>query len=253
MGGSWDQYEGFDSRLRFRVRAPLPNLNHRWALIIDRGDDNAYISDTETQNLTFYNPGLINRNDDDSLLVGLGGRPRDEAGRKGWDWSAGVKLRTSPVPYVRARWYYFKDFSDATDLRFRQTFFWRSDDGFGVTARGDMTHALNPQDVLRLEGVVTLSEESLGTEWYFGQTWYHLMRDRKAFSLLAFATGETDGPVPMRNAGFNFIWRQNLTRDWIWLSYGPSITWPRFEPQDERELTLGFGVWVEMEFGNWHY
>ena len=157
VGGSWDEYEGFDSRFRFRVRAPLPNLDNRWSVILDRGDEDAYISDTETQNQTFYNPGLVNQRGEDSLLLGLGGRPREE-GRKGWDWSVGVRLRRSPVPYVRARWYYYKAFSPETDLRFRQTFFWRSDDGFGATTRADLTHAFNPQDVSRLEAVVTTSE-----------------------------------------------------------------------------------------------
>lgn len=251
LGGSWNEYEGFDSRARFRVRAPLPNWDNRWDLIFGRGDEDAFISDTQTQDETFYNPGLINRDDEDSLLLGLGGRPR--SGRQGWDWSAGVRLRRHPVPYVRLRWYWYKSFTPQTDIRFRQTFFWRNDDGFGATTRGDLAHAFRVQDVMRWEGVVTHAEESNGTEWYVGQTWYHLMRERRAFSLLAFAYGETDGPVSLREAGFNFIWRQPLTRDWLWVSYGPSVTWPRFEREDERELSLGINLWLEMEFGNWRY
>jgi hypothetical protein len=243
LGVSWNQYEGFDTRTRFRVRAPLPNWDKRWDIILGRGDEDAFIQDTQAQDSTFYNPGLISRGQEDSLLLGLGGRRRG-ADRKGWDWSAGVRLRTPPVPYVRLRYYYFKIFSPETDLRFRQTFFWRSDDGFGTTSRGDLAHAFRPQDVMRWEGVTTISEANEGVEWYVGQTWFHLMPNRRAFSLLAFANGETDAPVGMREAGFNFIFRQPFTRDWIWLSYGPSATWPRFEPEDERELSLGFGNWV---------
>ncbi len=252
LGVSWNEYEGFDTRTRFRVRAPLPNWDNRWDVILGRGDDDGFISDTEIQDPTFYNPGLISRGDSDSLLLGLGGRRRG-ADRNGWDWSAGVRLRTPPVPYVRLRYYYSKVFSPDTDFRFRQTFFWRSDDGFGTTSRGDLAHAFRPQDVMRWEAVTTISEESPGVEWYVGQTWFHLMPERRAFSLLSFATGETDGPVALREAGFNFIFRQPFTRDWIWLSYGPSATWPRFEPEDKRELSLGFTVQLEMEFGNWVY
>jgi len=251
LGGSWNEYDGFDSRARFRVRAPLPNWDQRWDLIFGRGDEDAFISDTQTQDQTFYNPGLINRDQEDSLLLGLGGRGR--GGRKGWDWSAGVRFRAPPVPYVRVRYYYYKAFRPETDLRFRQTFFWRNDDGFGTTSRGDLSHAFRPEDVVRWEGVLTHSEATLGTEWYAGQTWYHLMRDRRAFSLLAFAFGATDDPVGVRDAGFNFIWRQPFTRDWLWISYGPSVTWPRFFPEDERELSLGFNLWFEMEFGDWSY
>jgi hypothetical protein len=252
LGGSWNQYEGFDSRLRFRVRAPLPNMDRRWDLILGRDDEDAFIQDTQPQDDTFYNPGVLNRGDSDSLILGLGGRRRG-ADRNGWDWSAGVRLRRSPVPYVRLRYFYSKVFSPETDLRARQTFFWRSDDGFGTTTRADLAHAFRPQDVMRWETVATLSEVTEGVEWFVGQTWFHLMRDRRAFSVLTFASGETDAPVGLREAGFNFIFRQPFTRDWIWISYGPSATWPRFEPEDERELSLGFTVQLEMEFGNWAY
>lgn len=252
LGGSWNEYEGFDSRLRFRVRAPLPNMDRRWDLILGRDDEDAFIQDTQAQDATFYNPGVFNRGDSDSLILGLGGRRRG-ADRNGWDWSAGVRLRSRPVPYVRLRYFYSKVFSPETDLRARQTFFWRSDDGFGTTTRADLAHAFRPQDVMRWEGVATINEVSPGVEWYVGQTWFHLMEDRRAFSVLAFANGETDGLVELREAGFNFIWRQPFTRDWIWLSYGPSATWPRFEPEDKRELSLGFTVQLEMEFGSWVY
>lgn len=251
LGFEWSEYEGFDPKARFKVRAPLPNWNNRWDVILGRGDDDAFISDTQTQDSTFYNPGLINRGDDDSLLLGLGHRGR--GGRKGWDWSIGARLRTPPVPYVRLRYYYYKTYSETLDLRARQTFFWRSDDGFGLTSRADVAKALNEQDVLRWEGVVTASEATEGAEWFFGQTWYHLMRDRKAFSILAFATGETDAEVELKEYGLNFIWRQRFTRDWMWISYGPTVTWPRYFEDEERELSLGFGVWVEMEFGRWRY
>lgn len=250
LRAEWNEYEGFDGRVRFRVRAPLPNLDNRWNLIIGRGDEDAFIQDTDVQDATFYNAGIINRNEDDSLLLGLGGRPR--GGRQGWDWSAGMRLRSRPIPYVRLRWYYYKTFGPETDFRFRQTFFWRSDDGFGATARGDFSHALRPQDVLRWEAVATYSEVSLGTEWYVGQTWYHLLENRRAFSLLAFGTGETAG-IEVRDTGLIFTWRQPFTRDWIWLSYGPTMTWPRFFPDDRRELSLGVTVQLEMEFGNWRY
>lgn len=250
-GLSYEQYDGFDARLRLRVRAPLPNLDNRFDLILGRGDDTAIISDTEGNNETFYNPGLLNRGQDDSWLLGLGARAR--GGRRGWDWSAGVRLRTPPVPFVRTQWFYYKQFGEAADLRFRQTFFWRSDDGFGSTSRGDYAWATGPQDVLRWEGVLTYSEVTLGTQWFIGHSWYHLLGDRNAFSLLTFADGETDAEVPLKEFGFRLVWRRSFTRDWLYLSLGPTATWPRFFLEEERELSLGFGAWLEMEFGNWVY
>lgn len=251
LGTSYRKFDGFDPRFRLRVRAPLPNLNNRWDLIIGRVDEEAYISDSQTQDETFYNPGAIDRGEDDSWLLGLGHRRRSQ--RKGWDWSVGVRLRLPPEPYAKVSWFYNTRTSENSDLRFRQTFFWRSNDGFGTTTRADYAWALTPRNVLRSEGVATLSESTEGARWYAGQTWFHLMKERRAFSLLAWARGETDGPVGVTDGGLNFVWREPFTRDWMFISYGPSITWPRRLPEDKRELNFGFGIWLEMEFGNWRY
>jgi hypothetical protein len=251
FGGAWTQYDGLDPRFRLKVRAPLPNWNNRWDLVLGRVDDDAFISDTQGQDRTFYNPGLVNRGDSESWVLGLGHRTR--GGRKGWDWSVGLKVRSNPVPYAKTQWYYYKAFNERSDLRFRQTFFWRSDDGWGATSRGDYAWGISTTDVMRWEGVITSSQATEGAEWFVGQTWYHLFGDRSAFSLLAFVNGETDHSVDLKEYGFNFIWRRPFTRDWIYLSLGPSITWPRYLAEEQRELSLGFSTWIEMEFGSWSY
>jgi hypothetical protein len=251
LGAEWNQYEGFDPRLRLRVRAPLPNFSRRWDLVLGRVDEEAFISDTQSQDQTFYNPGALERGEEDAWLLGLGHR----RGRRqsGWDWSVGVRLRVPPRPYIKAQYLYNKSLGPDTDLRLRQTFFWRSNIGFGTTSRGDLTHGFNPTDVMRWEGIATISEESYGTQWYFGQTWYHLLGGQNAFSVLAFARGETNAPVELHDFGLKMVWRRPWTREWLYLSVGPTITWPRLQPEDERELALGFGLWIEMQFGSWRY
>ncbi len=251
IGLEWNQYEGFDSRLRFKVRAPTPNMSRRFDLLLGRVDEGAFVSDTQGQDQIFYNPGVVERRDEDSWLLGLG--HRRGGGRTGWDWSAGVRLRWPPRPYVKVQYFYNKQFSQFTDLRFRQTFFWRSDDGFGTTSRGDLTHGLSLKNVLRWEGIVTTTQESIGTQWYFGQTWYHLFGGQNAFSLLTFARGETNHEVGLHDIGFKLVWRRPFTRDWLFLSMGPTMTWPREFIEEERELSLGFGLWIEMQFGSWRY
>ena len=251
-GAEQREYYGFDPRLRVRVRAPLPNMNRRWDIILGRVDETSYVSDTQADDQTFFNPGVVNQQDDEGeWLLGLGHRGR--AKKKGWDWSAGVRLRTPPRPYAKLQYYYNKPFSDKTDFRFRQTFFWREDQGFGTTSRGDFAHQLDHSNVLRLEGLATKSDVTEGFQWYAGHTWYHRIEGEKGFSLLAFIRGETDHPVPLREYGLNFIWRRPFTRDWLFLSMGPSVTWPRELVQEKREMSLGFGVWLEMEWGDWRY
>lgn len=251
-GAEYTEYDDFDPRLRVRVRAPLPNMNRRWDLIVGRVDETTYVTDTAGEDKDFFNPGVVNQRDQEpEWLLGLGHRSRNR--RSGWDWDAGVRLRVPPRPYTKLQYYYNKAFSENTDFHFRQTFFWRSDDGFGTTSRSEFTHALNPSDMLRSEAIATLSEDTEGTEWYFGQTWYHRLEGDNAISLRAFVSGATDHPVQLREYGFNLIWRRPFTREWLYLSLGPSVTWPRELVSEEREMSLGFGAWIEVEFGDWRY
>jgi hypothetical protein len=251
-GAQYREYEGFDPRLRFRVRAPLPNMNRRWDLVLGRVDETTYVSDTAAEDETFFNPGVVNQRDEDpEWLLGLGHRGRGR--KKGWDWSAGVRLRVPPRPYAKLQYYYNKSFNEDTRMHFRQTFFWRSDDGFGLTSRGDLSHEVNPSNVLRVEAIATESEETEGWEWYFGHTWYHRFAGRNGISLLTFVNGETDDPVSLKNYGFNLIWRRPFTREWMYLSMGPSLTWPKEFEWQNRDASLGFGVWIEVEFGDWRY
>lgn len=251
-GADYTQYDDIDPRLRVRVRAPLPNMNRRWDLILGRVDETSYVSDTEVEDKDFFNPGAVSQRDEEGeWLLGLG--HKGSSRRSGWDWDAGVRLRAPPEPYAKLQYYYNKQFTQRTHFNFRQTFFWRSDDGFGTTGRGDFTHELNASNVLRTEVIATHSEITLGTQWYFGHTWYHRIEGENGLSLLAFVTGETDHAVPLREYGLNLIWRRPFTREWMYLSMGPSITWPRELVSEDREMSLGFGAWIEVEFGNWRF
>jgi hypothetical protein len=250
-GAEFSEYEGFDPKLRIRVRAPLPNMSTRWDLILGRVDEESEVSDTTGQDKTFYNPGVVDRGEDAEWLLGLGHRGKER--KSGLDYSLGVRLRVPPNPYGKAQYYYNHDFSERTDFRFRQTFFWRLDQGFGTTSRGDLAFSIDPQNVLRWEAIATAHDETRGTQWYFGQTWYHLFGSSDAISLRAFARGETNAPVELQEYGFHLNWRRPFTREWLYLSVGPSVTWPRELEEEERELSLGFHVWLEMQFGDWRW
>ena len=63
--------------------------------------------------------------------------------------------------------------------------------------------------MLRSEAIATLSEDTEGTEWYFGQTWYHRLEGNNGISLRAFVSGATDHVVPLREYGLDnpvFTW-----------------------------------------------
>lgn len=251
VGARYTEYKDFDPRLRLRVNTQLPNLSRRYDVLLGRVDEEAYIRDTQPQDSMYYNPGLMPRDDAAEWLLGLGHRRKNE--RRGWDYSVGVRLESPPDPYVKAQYYFNQPFTANTDLRFRQTFFWDTDERFGTTSRGDLSHAFSARNVLRWEAVATVSEERDGLFWYGGQTWYHLFEGMNAVSLLAFVRGETDEREPLQEYGFNLVWRRPLEGDWLFLSIGPSLTWPRYGEDEERNASWGFGAWIEMEFGDYRY
>ncbi len=250
MGFEYHQYDGLDPRGRFRVRAPLPNLNSRWDVVVGRENEEEFVSDTAPGETTLYNPGL-SRDEDNEWLLGLGHRKKNR--RRGLDYSVGVSLGAPVSLYGKTQYYFNHEFTRQTDLRFRQTLFWRTDEGLGTTSRANLVHQAGVQDVIRWEGVATVSEDTEGMKWYAAQTWYHQFHGKNAVSLQAFARGETDQEVPLRDFGLNLLWRQPFTRDWMFLSMGPNITWPRTYRYEERELSLGFSMWIEMEFGDYDY
>lgn len=250
LGFEYREYDGFDLRTRFRVRAPLPNFSSRWDLIVGRENKEEFVSDTAPSDRVLYHPGL-SRDEDNEWLLGLGHRRKNR--HKGFDYSVGLRLGTSPNLYAKVQYYYNKQFTEKTDLEFRQTVFWRTNEGLGTTTRATVVHQASARNVVRWETIATVSEDTGGMNWYAAQTWYHQLRGKSALSLLAFVRGETDEAVPLRDYGLNLIWRQPFTRDWMLLSMGPSITWPRTYRSERRELSLGFIVWVEMEFGDYQY
>ncbi len=250
LGFDYREYDQFDFRGRFRVRASLPNLSNRWDVVLGRENETEFVSDTAPATQTLFNPGL-SRESDNEWLLGLG--HREASRRRGFDYSVGLRLGTPISLYGKVQYFYNKQFTEKTDLRFRQTLFWRTDEGLGTTSRANLVHQADLQNVIRWEGVTTVSEDTEGAKWYAAQTWYHQLRGKNAISLQAFARGETDEEVSLRDYGLNLIWRQPFTRDWMFLSMGPNITWPRSFASEERELSLGFSLWIEMEFGDYQY
>ena len=250
LGFEYREYDGFDLRSRFRVHAPLPNLTNSWDLIVGRENREEFVSDTAPSDRILYNPGL-SRDQDNEWLLGLGQRRKNR--NKGFDYSVGLRLGTSPNLYGKVQYYYNKQLTATTDFEFRQTVFWRTNEGLGTTTRATVVHQASATNVVRWETIATISEDTGGMNWYAAQTWYHQLRGKSALSLLTFARGETDEDVPLRDYGLNLIWRQPFTRDWMFLSMGPSITWPRTYRSEQRELSLGFMLWVEMEFGDYRY
>ncbi|MBE9550265.1 MAG: TonB-dependent receptor [Proteobacteria bacterium] len=249
LGLEYRQYDDFNYHGRFHVRAPLKNLNSKFNLFFGRVDENAYISDTQPNLPGSFHDGIFG--EDESWLLGLGYRQTKYKNR-GFSFSAGVKLPFDP--YAKARYRYDKSFNDKQFMRFRQTFFWRSERGFGTTSRLNLFHRTNSGNLLRWDNTMTIAENDIeGVKWFTGGTLYHRLHDNHAISMQAFINGETKEEVHIQDYGLRMIWRRPIGREWLFIEVGPSITWPREKLLEEREMSLGFSILVEMQFGDYKY
>ena len=251
LGLIYNEYEGFDPKLRFRLRTDLPNLSSRFNAFIGRVEEEVAIEDRRLSETSPFRDA--SDGDERSWLLGLGYRRPTERSRY-WDWDAGIRLRTPLQPYARGRYHIDWRVDEDTEYRFRQTFFWRDGIGFGTTSHLDMGQQVTDLDHLRWESVATFSEDTEGVDWWTGTTWFRRLDGPSGIALLAFSRGETDAPVNVKEYGFALTWRRPfMGRDWMWINFGPTATWPREELDEERELSLGFAVTTEIEFGDWRY
>ena len=247
LGMRWNEFEGLDFKGRYQVRSDLPNFSSRWDAMLGKLDEDAFVSGTETQQTSVFRQGISEENDNE-WLFGLGYKDRSSSG-DGWDHSIGLRLQTPVRLYGKSRYRKSMQLSPVLDLRFRQTFFWRDGIGFGTTTHIDTSRELSDLNILRWELVGTISEDTEGTRWWAGNTWYHNLGDQRGISLLTFARGETDDVVSLHEYGFELTWRRQLTREWLFVNVGPTLTWPRLKHDQKREASFGFVVTMEFEFG----
>ena len=92
-GGLWSDYDGFDPRLRFRVRLKLPQWDDRITAFAGRVGEDDYISDTEGdfEALPTRQFGDL---EDESVLVGLGYSSPERTGN---DFDAGCRCARRPA------------------------------------------------------------------------------------------------------------------------------------------------------------
>lgn len=248
LGIEYSRYDGFDYSGRFRIRAPLNNLNSKFNIFFGRVDEDNYLQDTQPDLPGSFGDGIFGQ--DDSWLLGLGYRTTGNRNSK-FSISAGVKLLFDP--YVKARYRFNRTFNEKQFMRFRQTVFWRSERGFGTTSRLNLFHKTDPNNLLRWDNTLTVAEDIEGVKWFTGGTLYHRIHKSHALSMQLFIQGETGAEIKIRDYGLRMVIRRPIGREWLFVEAGPSITWPREFLSEQRQISLGFSLLVEMQFGDYKY
>lgn len=243
----WDDRDGFDSRLRLRARLALPAMQDRLKLVFGRVDDREVIEDANSQGGGQL-PASFARVEDEAWLLGLG-YSKQSGLEDGFDFGAGVRLRTPVDPYTKATYRHTFVFDEATTLRARQTVFWRDSRGYGETTEIDFDRLLTPRVLLRFDNTATLAEDVERLEWSSALIAFHSLGDRRGMSYTGFVRGVANTDVPVRDFGFEARYRRQVYREWLFLELRSSLTWPRETLAEEREINPGVGIGFEMYFG----
>lgn len=245
LGVLWTDRDGLDPRLRSRIHVDLPNIERRFHGFVGRVDRDSFLSDTEEYGDTGQTPAEEQSFD---WLLGIGSTPIDR-GRRRLSLSAGVRVSWPPDPYVKAQYRWHRELAVDWLFRWRQTVFWTGDERFGTTTGLDLEHRLSDNLLARLSGSGTISEVSVGVEWWSSLTLFQGLGGNGALAWQLRANGETDSPVPLREYGARVTYRRRLHREWLFGEIGPGVFWRQDEDELERDASPEIWLAVEIHFG----
>jgi hypothetical protein len=242
----WDEFRGFQPKLRFRVDLPLPQLNERVGAFIGKVDRDEYVTERSQQSGAFqrqFGPAS-----QEQTLAGIVYRtPGKQGGR--FDAGAGVRLRFPLDPYVKGSYVFERGNSEQGLFSLRQTLFWQNSEHLGATTRVDLERVVKDTLLLRWTTSGSISQESEGVFGYMTLMALYGLPNRRAIAFEMGGDGEADAEVPLHEYGFKVAYRQSVYRDWLVLELRSSLTWPKEDPNRPREPSWGVGFGFEMFFG----
>lgn len=243
----WDEFKGFQPKIRFRVDVPLPQLNERFNAFVGRVDRDEYVSERTLRSGAFQRQyGEIG---EEQTLAGIVYRTPTKQGSR-FDAGAGVRVRLPLDPYVKGSYVYERGDSMSGLLSLRQTVFWQNSQRSGFTSRVDL-EKLFAEDLwlVRWTTSGSISEKSNGVYGYSAITALRGLPNRRAIAFEMGMDGATDDKVALHDYGFKAAYRQSVARDWLVMEVRTSLGWPKEERREPRKPNWGVGVGFEMFFG----
>ena len=252
VGFRHDEIEGFDPRVRVRIKTKLPNVSRKFNAFIGRVEEDSYISNTEDDKDRVTAVGLrSNDNDEAEWLVGLGYR-NPKSRNKGFDYSVGAKLSHGLSPYAKIRHRYMFAPSEFHYWRTEQTLFWRRQDGYGVSSNLNYTHLVGDRDILEWDGRVKYTEDDEQWEWVTGSTWHHSFNNTRGVSSRIYVRGEEENPVSVPEYGLTFTYVRPFLRPWLFVETGVDFRWEKEYEDDRYESAIRYGIRFQMLLGDYY-
>ena len=253
LGFRHDESDGFDPKLRVRLRTRLPNVSNRLNAFIGRVEQDSFISNTEVDDGGVNNVGLRSTNDEeDQWLIGLGYR-NPTLSNNGFDFSVGAKVSSGLKTYAKLAHRHLFQPSDRHAWRTTQTLFWQADDKFGISSSLDYTYFLNPENIIEWDTSLKYTEASERTEWITSSTWHHSITQKHGISSRAYVRGETEKAVKIPEFGVTFTHIQPFLRPWCSIQTGVDFRWEKNRPDaQEYQSIVRFSLQFQMLLGDYY-
>jgi hypothetical protein len=242
------EHLGFEVKPRFRVRLPLPNLNRRLNLSIERDDERRTVSGESVEGERPLDAAVVARDDTTTISLGLEAR---RALDRLLDFRLGIRAQQGkPNPFVRSR--LRRDYARGTDAhwRFSQSLFYRHLDGFGETTTLDYENFLSGHWLFRWSNRATLSQVTDGLAWQTDAQLWHALSAERALQFTLGWRGESAAEVPLANYGYRLTYRQTLGRPWLVGELYGGTDFSREARDEPREIRFYAGAKLEIHYGH---
>lgn len=252
LGFRQDELDGFEPKLRVRIKTDLPNVSDRLSAFVGRVDDDSYISNTEAKGDRVNNVGLRSSDNAESeWLIGLGYRNPDK-NSNGFDTSIGAKLSSGLAPYAKVAYRYLFNPSERHYWHTTQTVFWRKQDKSGVSSKLDYTYIIGDHDIMEWDTNIKYTEAAEQWEWITSTTWHHEFTPTTGISSRVYVRGEEENPVAIPEYGLTFTYVRPFLREWLSIETGVDIRWEKLHEHERYENAIRFGFQFEMLLGDYY-
>ncbi|MEE4299079.1 MAG: hypothetical protein V2J24_06525 [Pseudomonadales bacterium] len=235
-GFRYDTADGFQERLRARVKIDLPNTENRLSLLLlgeDEGDRPASSVDLETDE-------LLIRDTDADTSVGIQYVPLRELSHV----SLTASVDSDLDPSASLRWRRLFELGEDSSLQLTLRPGWRRGDDFVGVASAEIDRRIGP-GVLRTAAQLQTEDGGHAAGARIG---YYLPYAESVL-LGAFTEGQGafDGPVFRDSARFGLLYRKRLEDRNFYLTILPFVDWvpEGFDP----DIRYGFELEVDIYLG----
>lgn len=210
--------------VRIKAKVDLPNTERRLKLIFS--SDERQDESLESRTRAISTGERVGRQ---SSVTGIEYTPSAEWHR--WKRSArlGIRVRVPLVPFARYRLLREWEMGEHWDGRFRESFWYFDDRGWGATSEISFSRPINEQLSFKLWGEAEYKDSEDGYEFVQGYSLFHFLSERALAEYRMGFIGSSQ-PNPRTNSFFwGLHYRRSLYEDWVFLNFIPEIYYPREE------------------------